>query len=233
MRRFISLILIMLISAAAVQARTLTPAEIKTAVSKQVVQDYKKYTDAQVEVNVIAIPFANIEIPEGKLNYSITSQQDKFLPRDLKRVVLYVNGKAIRNFNVPVQVKAYKNVLVAATFIERGKSITPTVVVSKKMEVSDRLEYSLTSESLSKEIITRKFFKEGEVIDMRFVTLRPDVCRNSSVQAFFKSNGLLISVDAIALGDGMVGDYVTIENRNYKRTYTGKIIGENKVLINI
>ena len=44
---------------------------------------------------------------------------------------------------------------------------------------------------------------------------------------------IMITIDGTATMDGMIGDYVNVENRNYKKTYSGKVIGENKVLVNI
>ena len=43
----------------------------------------------------------------------------------------------------------------------------------------------------------------------------------------------MITIDGTALADGMTGDYVNVENKNYKRVYTGKVIGENRVLVSI
>ena len=31
----------------------------------------------------------------------------------------------------------------------------------------------------------------------------------------------------------LTGDYINVENKNYKKVYTGKVIGENRVLVNI
>ena len=67
----------------------------------------------------------------------------------------------------------------------------------------------------------------------RFVKVKPDVERNADVQAYFNSNGVLIMISGKSMGEGMIGDYVNIQNQTYKRTYRGRVIGENKVLINI
>ena len=64
--------------------------------------------------------------------------------------------------------------------------------------------------------------------------MKPDVARNGDVRIFFVSNGaVMITIDGISKADGMMGDYVDVENRNYKKVYTGKVIGENRVLVNI
>ena len=43
----------------------------------------------------------------------------------------------------------------------------------------------------------------------------------------------MITIDGTAMSDGMLGDYINVENKNYKKVYNGKIIGENRVLVNI
>ena len=80
----------------------------------------------------------------------------------------------------------------------------------------------------------KKAFQKGEIIDKRFVKMRPDVIRNGDVRIFFVSNGaVMVTIDGTAMMDGMTGDYINVENKNYKKVYNGKVIGENKVLVNI
>lgn len=227
----LALISILTLSALKVQARVFSADEIKARISEQVVANAQQYTDAELKANVIALPFQSLQLPDGDITFVVTSMIDKFMPRDLQKVIISVNNKPYRTFNTPVEIKAYKSAMVASEFIDRDRVLNPNCVVCKKVEVSDKIEYTLTSDLLNREIITKKPFKEGEVIDKRFVKLKPDVQRNSEVTAFFNKDNLQISIDAIALSDGMKGDYIGVENRNFKKTYTGKIIGENKVLI--
>ena len=229
----LALITILTLSAAKVQARVFSANEIKAKISEQVVANYQQYTDAELRANVIALPFESLKLPDGQVSFAVTSMIDKFMPRDLQKIVVSVNNKPFRTFNAPVEVKAYKVALVATDFIDRDRVLNSNCVVCKKVEISDKMGYTLTSDLLNKEIITKKPFKEGEVIDKRFVKLKPDVQRNSEVTAFFSKENLQISIDAVALSDGMTGDYIGVENRNFRKTYTGKIIGENKVLIEI
>lgn len=233
MKKAINLILITILalSALRVQARTFSSDEIKHEIESRVVETYKKYTDARLSATVLAVPFRDLNLPDGEVRFEVTSNVDKFMARDLKKVNIYVNGKFAKTFNAPVDVKAYKDVLVASDFIAREKSLTRSMVQIKNMEVSYNLEYALTESMLGKDIITKKTFKEGEIIDKRFVKLRPDVQRNAEITAYFKKDNISISLEATALSDGMAGDYIGVENKNYKKIYTGKIIGENKVLI--
>lgn len=227
----LTLITILVLSAMKVQAQTLSVDEVKSNICRQVVESNKKYTDADLTATVIALPFSTMSLPDGKVSYEVSSINDKFMARDLKKVNVYVNDKLAKTFNAPVDIKAYKDVLVASGFIERDRMINSSDTVVKKMEVANSLEYSITPAMLGKEIITKKTFREGEIIDKRFVKLKPDVQRNSEVMVSFTSDNMMIEFAGIALADGMIGDYISVENKKYKKVYRGKIIGENKILI--
>lgn len=216
-------------------AQTLTSETVKTQVANQLQQGYAKMVnDADIEVKVSATPFASIQLPDGKVTYKITQGGDKIVPRDIKRVDVYVNGAFVRTLNLPVQTSVYKEVLVANDFINREQVLTSETVSAKKIDVSLKMDYVLSNKALSKEMSAKKAFQKGEIIDKRFVKMKPDVERNSGVQIFFVSNGaVMITIDGTALADGMTGDYVNVENKNYKKVYNGKIIGENRVLVAI
>lgn len=155
------------------------------------------------------------------------------MPRDLEKVSIYIDNKLIKTFNAPVVVKAYQNVLIASCFINREKTIDSSVVRTERREISNNIGYALNADAINKSIVAKKFFSEGELIDKRFVKLRPDVLRNATVTVEFSTNNLAITTDATALSDGTIGDSICIINKNYNKVYTGKIIGENRVLVKI
>ncbi len=215
-------------------AQTVTSAQIKTQISNQLIQSYKKMTTGEVEVKIPATPFASIELPDGKITYKITNGADKIVPRDIKRIDIYVNDSFVRTLNLPAQTSVYKDVLVASDFIDREHAITRELTETKRADVSFSMDYVLTDKVLGKEISAKKAFRKGEIIDKRFVKMRPDVIRNGDVRIFFVSQGaVMVTIDGTAMADGMCGDYINVENKNYKKVYKGKIIGENRVLVNI
>ena len=217
-----------------VQAQTVTSTEIKSQIASQLESIYKKNTNADVEVKITATPFAELQLPDGKITYKIVQGADKIVPRDIKRVDVYVNNSFVRTLNLPAHTSVYKEVLVAADFINREQAINRESTLVKKIDVSQRIDYVLSEKVLSKEMSAKKAFQKGEVIDKRFVKMKPDVLRNGEVRIFFVSNGaVMVTIDGTAMADGMTGDYINVENRNYKKVYTGKVIGENRVLVNI
>jgi len=227
--------LILLATGASVNAQTVTSAQVKSQIANQLCEAYKKQvTDADVQVKIMATPFAEIQLPDGKVTYKITQGADKIIPRDIKRVDVYVNDAFIRTLNLPAQTSVYKEVLVASDYINREQAITKESTEVKRIDVSMKMDYVLTDRVLEKEMSAKKAFQKGEVIDKRFVKMRPDVARNGDVRIFFVANGaVMITIDGTAMADGMYGDYINVENKNYKKVYTGKVIGENRVLVNI
>lgn len=218
-----------------VNAQTVTSAQVKAQIAGQLTETYKKqFKDVDVQVKIMATPFAEIQLPDGKITYKITQGGDKILPRDIKRIDVYVNGAFIRTLNLPAQTSVYKDVLVASDDINREQAISKETTEVKRIDISMKMDYILTDKVLGKEMSAKKAFRKGEVIDKRFVKMRPDVARNGDVRIFFVANGaVMVTIDGTAMADGMYGDYVNVENKNYKKVYTGKVIGENRVLVNI
>ena len=235
MKKTLNLALIMILAFGSLKAHcaVLSNSQVRNIIAAQVAENYKKYTDAEVKVEVVALPFKDLELPNGHYSFEVKSTMDKFLARDLEKVYVYVNNNMVKSFNAPIVVKAYRDVLVASCFINRENQISSNNVTIKKMEVSNTIEYPLNTEVLGKDVLAKKAFREGEVIDKRYVKFRPDVLRNANVTVFFNTNNLTISIDGMALSDGVVGENVCVMNKNYNKVYTGKIIGENKVLVKI
>ncbi|MCQ2739828.1 MAG: flagellar basal body P-ring formation chaperone FlgA [bacterium] len=233
-KRFLTVILLIFATSLNVNAQTLSSAQVKNQIAKQLTENYKKMTNADIEVKIPATPFAQLQLPDGNVTYKITQGGDKIVARDIKRVDIYVNGAFVKNINLPTQTAVYKDVLIAADYINREQAITRETTMIKKIDVSQKMDYVLSENVLSKEMSAKKAFQKGEIIDKRFVKMRPDVARNEEVRVFFVSNGsVMISINGTALADGMTGDYINVENKNYKKVYTGKVIGENKILVNI
>lgn len=230
----ITFALVFFMFTASAQAQTISANQVKTDVSKLLVNNYKNMTTGDVEVKILGTSFAELQLPDGKVSYKIAGGGDKILPRDIKRIDVLVNGNFIKTLNLPAQTSVYKDVLVANDYIDREQVLTRECTTVKRIDIALKAQYTLDETMLDKEITTKKAFQKGEIIDKRFVKMRPDVARNADVRVFFVSNGaVMVTIDGKAMADGMLGDYINVENKNYKKVYNGKVIGENRVLVNI
>jgi len=225
--------IILMMSFVKAEAQIITAQQLKSEVSKQVIATYRNYTNADLKVEILNIPFSELNLKDGVVTYKVTSNTNRFMARDVKRVEIFVNGLLARVIMVPVDVKAYKNVLVARSVINRESAITVYNTSIQRKEISNLISNVIAPGELKKDIMSKKMFKEGEIIDKRFLTAKPDVIRNQEVVALFKSSGVMISISATAQSDGNIGDYVTLKSPKYQRVYRGKVVGPNRVLVTI
>lgn len=215
-------------------AQTISSAVVKSDIAKILERNYSKITDGDIEVKISGTQFSELFLPDGKVTYKIVQNNDKIMPRSITRAEIYVNNAFIKTLNLPTQTTIYKEVLVASDTINREQAISKENVIVKKIDVSQKADYVLCSNILNKEMSAKKNFQKGEIIDKRFVNIHPDVARNKDVRIYFASNDtVMVTIDGTALADGMTGDYVNVENKKYNKVYTGKVIGENRVLVNI
>lgn len=219
-----------------VVAQTLDAEHIKEEVVKAVEKDMlnKGFTD--IEVKVLGIPFTSLELPDGQLKMVIVENHGSgYSKRCIKALRVYVNNALIRSFGVPLEVKAYKEALVATKEIGIGKSINTSNVVLKKVEV-DGNHQNLVSMSLfdGEEIVSSKFYRAGQTIDKRFSKIRSDVQKDEMVTVVFDmQNNLTVSIKGKALASGSKGDMVAVQNADNKKVYYGEIINKNIVRVNI
>lgn len=218
-----------------VNATILTKNDIEFEVYNQVSQDLKKYDVEDFELKILAIPVTSIKIPDGV--YEIKTDKiiaKKLTSRFIVRTVLSVDGKYIRSFGVPIELKAYKTVMVAKNTIPRGDLITQEDIAWKKIDICNNLAILTTQDDLKKGMTSLKIFQPNEVINKRFIKIQPDIVKNSIVKIIFqKGKTISITTDGIALSDGKIGDYINIQNKQYKKIYTGKVIDNNKILVKI
>ena len=236
MNKIFSTILTLFVLASSAHAGTLSADKIKSDVLGIILENYSKRASAEFDRKITMLPFQSLTVPDGVISYEIVNQSENtdINSRDIVRVNLLVDNKLQRTLSVPISVKAYEEVLVAAENIPREQPINSSRVVYKKMNIADKGNFVLTRNMITKEMVAKKDFKEGEYIDRRFVKVRPDVTRNSEVRIILNSDsGFQIAIDGIAKTEGTIGEYVTVENKMYNKTYTGKVIGENKVQVNI
>ena len=236
MKKIFGIILTIALLTASANAATLCADKIKSDVKEIILNDFSQKTSADVDIKITMLPFQCLTLPDGKISYVlINSNEDiNLTSRQIKRVNILVDNNIQRTINIPIEVKIYDEVLVASDLISREQPIDFTKVTFKKINIADKSNFVVTRDMMKKEMIAKKDYKDGDYIDKRFIKVKPDVVKNSQVRIILNSgNGLQISIDGIAKADGTIGEYVTVENKMYNKVYSAKVIGENRVEVNI
>ena len=216
-------------------AATITAKEVEREVVKQVSANLAQQNFEKFEVSVINVPFSHLDFRGEKIGLKVDKlNSEKISSKYIARVGVYVDGAYQKSVGVPISIKAYKNVYAAKHNIERDETITPEKVTLKLVDVANNTRTFLTDSELKKGVSALKVFKTDEVINSRFTKCIPDVERNAVVKVIVTSkNSITITTEAVALSEGNIGDTINLQNKKMKKIYTGKIIGENKVLVQI
>ena len=190
--------------------------------------------DKEIEVKVLSIPLKNIQVADGEISLKLLSNQANLNAREYKRVSIYVNGNYQRTIGVPIELKVYENIMVAKDTIFKDNALTEKNVEFKRYNIALLTQRPITPKDISQEMLATKIYRPGEVIDKRFSKIKPDIARLANVTVIFKTaNDLSISIDGVALCEGNIGSVISVENKTYKKVYMGKVIGTNKILVEI
>lgn len=237
MKKLLSILLIFIAGSFAqnVKAQTIVTNKLVPMIEAAQVREIKAKGYNEVEVRVPSIPIETVVLPEGNITVKVNNIQNRLVAKEYKKVDLYVNSKYQRSIGVPVETKIYQNILVAREVIPRDSVLTCKNVEVKRFDILSVSQTVLNEKALGNEIIATKMYSPGEVIDKRFSKSKPDIIKNSTVTVVFKSTDgdMAVTVDAVALVEGNVGDYISAQNKIYKKVYMGKIVGPNRILVEI
>lgn len=236
MKKFLSIFLIFLIyslgqtaKAEIVSTSTLIPI-IENAELKEILA--KGYDDVQVKV--VSIPMEKINLPKGDISVKINSVASHLVAREYKKVDIYVDSKYQRSIGMPVEIKIFQNILVAKEPITKDSLLTTQNIELQRQNILALTQNAWDEKSLSSEIMATKMYRTGEIIDRRFSKLKPAVVKNAQVTVVFKTDDdMAITVEGTALVEGSIGSFISVQNKTYNKVYMGKVVGTNRVLVEI
>lgn len=236
MKKLITISLIILLNCicSKTYAQVILTKDLAKIIENKQIQELQEQGYKDIEVSVINIPIEKLTIPDGEVSVKINSNASEFTSREYKKIDILVNSKYARSIGVPIGIKIYKNVLVAKDTIMRDGSLNSGNLTTKREDILTLTQQTLDEKDLATDFVSLRMYKAGDIIDKRFTKSKPDIVKNAIVTVIFKTgDDMNITVEGIALTDGKIGNYIAIQNKNYKKTYTGKVIGTNKVLVQI
>jgi len=231
---FKTVILILVFSALSfkAEAAVLDAKFLKEEIKKDVEKQLQSGKNTTVEIG--DLPYQQIETNEGKngkVEIEAKINSKFFNPITIVRVSVIVNGEVYKSFVAQAKINVYDKVWVASDYIKRGEVLTNVVLEEKETAC---LVGTFTDKNFDPhKYVSKKNYKPGDVIDSNFIETIPAIVKDSPVSVIFKTQTVSITIQAIALDRGSIGDYIKVRSKNYKKDYMGKIISENIVLVNI
>ena len=203
---------------------------VSQQIKKDITAQIQKEHNGKVEVDVLALPYQAIELPDGNIEIKTETNLQNISSTILK-VNVFVNNVKVKTFGARVEIKIYDKVWVAQNWIKRGETL-------KNLKLEEKNISSMPNEAARKNFepanyMARKNIKPGEIINLNYIQEVPTIVKDSPVSLIFRTPLVSITIPAIAVDEGKRGDYIKVKNKAYGKSYVGKIIGENIVLVNI
>ncbi len=207
----------------------------KSEVEKFVVNEITKQTRSQlknlgqydIEVKVINLPVENKIRTNEKPNIKLTSNFDKFMQYDIKKLTI-----GTTSFPVNVKIAIYKDVLVAKEFITQFQMINYSNTYIKRIDIAHNVENVM--DKLPEALVATKNISKDTPVLISQTKEKPDIVRNSEVKIMFIQNDdFNIEINGVAMKEGKIGDIITVKNTKYNKLYTATVIGENRVEVKL
>lgn len=228
----IALITIILLSGLVPEAEcaVLDAQVIAKKIKHDITEQLKQQHDGRVEVEVASLPYQKFDLPDGKIDIRTDTDLNS-LDSSIVRVNIYVNGIKAKTFGARVEIKIYDRVLVAQDWIRKGDTLKS--IKAEEKNISSMVDVVLKKGFDTHKYLARRNIKPGEIINKNYIEKIPTIVKNSPVSLIFKTPYVSVTIPAIALTSGGMGDYIKVKNKAYKKNYIGKVIGKNIVLVHI
>ncbi|MBQ7169251.1 MAG: flagellar basal body P-ring formation protein FlgA [Synergistaceae bacterium] len=219
--------------------------EIRMPLSSRVeAPDYEgNYTDSspvkERSVNDLVPALKNMAGWNGGLEVSASSPVPEGKLIDPASLTPGVSGATLRFQDdrgrvrpLNVRLTWSQNVLVAASNIKRGDTVTRQNVFSRPMKITKPGIYPSDPAEISGFTSSRNI-KQGEPIEFRYLTSSQVLKRGRQVRIIARYNGASATTDGVLLEDGRPGEWVKVRRADDRRvTLRARIIDENTVEVN-
>ena len=133
--------------------------------------------------------------------------------------------------HIPVQVRAYTQVMVATQPLTRGMMIEASHLVSQKREISRFTSGVYTEQDQIIGMIAKRNIRQDAVMTPRMVEPRKLVSRGQHVTIIAEAGGMQIRTKGEALMDGHQGQVIRVENSRSGKKISGEVIAPSTVRV--
>jgi flagella basal body P-ring formation protein FlgA len=154
-------------------------------------------------------------------------------PNFIVRFELVAGPDRIGPWQVVLQARVMKDVLIARTLLKRGQSLRDSDFTAERRDVlalREPLDDSVLGDP-TLELI--EGVQAGQPLLARSVRMRPVVQRGQLVDGLVRDGALNILLKVEVLADGLPGQTVRVRNPKTKREFHAKVQDEQTVVINL
>lgn len=212
-------------------ANVVSPDEIKSVVREYVLShlDSSLRKDAVVEFRSLPEP---IRLSHSEYTLRVGSESTPRLRGNVSLPVEIVSeGKIQRRAMVSIRVTTFGNALAAKHQLERHTKVSDSDFEVQRMELSSVPDDVVANASQLTGKRTRKVISSGSTLRESALEIAPSVLQDEVVTLIVKTKRVILSTNAIAKEDGLLGSVIKVQKINSHERIEAKVVGEHTVEI--
>lgn len=136
---------------------------------------------------------------------------------------------ALQRFIVSVRVRTFDTVYVAAENILRNENIRRERILPQRVETTTLSNDVVTAFDTLIGKRTNRMVTEGTILRQSMLDDEPVIERGDAVTLTVTSGTVIVSTQAVARQDGVVGDIITVQRSGVHARFRARVIDENTV----
>jgi flagella basal body P-ring formation protein FlgA len=140
-------------------------------------------------------------------------------------------GTVVGEWQLPLRAQLSQEVWVAATRLERGQELDRSLLGVQKVDVLRERTPLIPATADPTSFDLTQSIPAGRPLTTRDVVARPVVRKGQVVEVVARQRMLAVTMKALALESGAVGDLIKLRNVESRREFSGQITHENKVQV--
>jgi flagella basal body P-ring formation protein FlgA len=147
------------------------------------------------------------------------------------RFTVMAGGKKVGVWELPVKAKLIEPVWISTRRLERGESINSGGAALLDSDVLSTNKELLKADEKLDYFEIAQAVPANQILSRSDITPRQIVRRGKVVDVIVKEGGINISMKAMALADGGVGQTIGVRNIDSKKDFQAQVVGSNTVQV--
>jgi flagella basal body P-ring formation protein FlgA len=214
------------------RSRTLGETELKELLTAQLQRDHVG-DKGELELRFTR-SWPTLSVPDEPLSMKILDLPATGIsPNFIVRFQLVAAGEALGPWQMALQAKVWREVLVAGSALVRGQLFSEADLARERRDVLLLRDLLPEDAAAAPGLELTEQVRAGSPLYARSVRQRPVVRRGQFVEAVLQDGALVVSMKVEVLENGVPGQIVRVRNLQSRREFRGKVQNEQTVLVSL
>jgi len=168
--------------------------------------------------------------PAGEWSMTVVTPPQQIAPQMVVRVRLATAQRTLGEWNLPLRALLWGDALAVRQPLGRGDSLDPTLLDLRRVDLL-REKDAIPAGTDLREMSVARGVAPGATLLWRDVVRRTLVQRGSSVEVVAVDGALTITMKALAMQNGALGETIVVRNIESRRDFSAVVTAENRARV--